>query len=256
MHDVTLDYLQPAAGLAALSSGHVDAWDIWSPFIEEGEALDGATAIVTGHGVRQPVLVHRRVPRRARRPGQGRRHPRLPGAARAGSPVGQQPPVRLGRRLGQGHRPAARRHDQGGEPTTPRSPVPITPGRRRLRAAGRQRLHRQRADPRPRELQPSSSTPRSTPPPEPRHDNPHDKTAALQRVPDELRASRGRVAAAGERPVRQPRPRPLAQAGADRRARHVRLGVPGRRPGAVGQRRVPPGRRARADRAAHRAGRG
>jgi sulfonate transport system substrate-binding protein len=31
VHDVTLTYLQPAAGLAALSSGHVDAWDIWSP---------------------------------------------------------------------------------------------------------------------------------------------------------------------------------------------------------------------------------
>ncbi len=54
VHDVTLVYLQPAAGLAALSSGHVDAWDIWSPFVEEGEVLDGATAIVTGSGYGSP----------------------------------------------------------------------------------------------------------------------------------------------------------------------------------------------------------
>jgi sulfonate transport system substrate-binding protein len=54
VHDVTLVYLQPAAGLAALTSGHVDAWDIWSPFVEEGESLDGATAIVTGQGYGSP----------------------------------------------------------------------------------------------------------------------------------------------------------------------------------------------------------
>jgi sulfonate transport system substrate-binding protein len=44
----------PAAGLAALTSGHVDAWDIWSPFIEEGETLDRATAIVTSAGYGSP----------------------------------------------------------------------------------------------------------------------------------------------------------------------------------------------------------
>ena len=54
VHDVTLVYLQPAAGLAALTSGHVDAWDIWSPFVEEGETLDGATAVVTGQGYGSP----------------------------------------------------------------------------------------------------------------------------------------------------------------------------------------------------------
>jgi sulfonate transport system substrate-binding protein len=54
VHDVTLVYLQPAAGLAALTSGHVDAWDIWSPFVEESEVLDGATAIVTGTGYGSP----------------------------------------------------------------------------------------------------------------------------------------------------------------------------------------------------------
>jgi len=54
VRDVTLVYLQPAEGLAALTSGHVDAWDIWSPFVEEGEQLDGATAIVTGQGYGSP----------------------------------------------------------------------------------------------------------------------------------------------------------------------------------------------------------
>jgi sulfonate transport system substrate-binding protein len=52
--DVDLVYLQPAEGLAALTSGHVDAWDIWSPFIEEGEILDGARALVTGVGYGSP----------------------------------------------------------------------------------------------------------------------------------------------------------------------------------------------------------
>ena len=35
VHQVTLDYLQPAEGLAALESGKVDAWDVWTPYIEE-----------------------------------------------------------------------------------------------------------------------------------------------------------------------------------------------------------------------------
>jgi sulfonate transport system substrate-binding protein len=52
--DVTLVYLQPAEGLAALTSGHVDAWDVWSPFIEEAEQLDGAHALVTGVGYGSP----------------------------------------------------------------------------------------------------------------------------------------------------------------------------------------------------------
>src|SRR5580704_9756239 len=46
VHDVTLTYLQPAEGLAALSSGHVDAWDIWSPFVEQAEVQDNARALV------------------------------------------------------------------------------------------------------------------------------------------------------------------------------------------------------------------
>jgi sulfonate transport system substrate-binding protein len=52
--DVTLVYLQPAEGLAALESGHVDAWDVWSPFVEEAEQLHGARALVTGVGYGSP----------------------------------------------------------------------------------------------------------------------------------------------------------------------------------------------------------
>jgi sulfonate transport system substrate-binding protein len=45
-HDVQLDYLQPAEGLAALESGAVDAWDIWSPFIEDVTLTKGAKILI------------------------------------------------------------------------------------------------------------------------------------------------------------------------------------------------------------------
>src|SRR5439155_1697034 len=54
VHDVTITYLQPAEGLAALTSGHVDAWDIWSPFIEQAEVQKSARALVTGTGYGSP----------------------------------------------------------------------------------------------------------------------------------------------------------------------------------------------------------
>jgi sulfonate transport system substrate-binding protein len=54
VHDVTLDYLQPADGLAALASGHVDAWDIWSPFAEQAEIQDHARLLVSGVGYGSP----------------------------------------------------------------------------------------------------------------------------------------------------------------------------------------------------------
>ncbi len=50
VHDVTLDYLQPAEGLAALESGRVDAWDIWTPYIEEVVHDYGARVLVNGNG--------------------------------------------------------------------------------------------------------------------------------------------------------------------------------------------------------------
>lgn len=51
VHDVKLDYLQPAEGLAALTSGQVDAWDVWSPFIEEVVGEDGARVLVNGTAI-------------------------------------------------------------------------------------------------------------------------------------------------------------------------------------------------------------
>ena len=54
VHDVTLTYLQPAEGLAALTSGHVDAWDIWSPYIEQVVGQDHARILVNGTGYGAP----------------------------------------------------------------------------------------------------------------------------------------------------------------------------------------------------------
>ena len=50
VHDVTLEYLQPAQALAALTSGAVDAWDTWAPFIQQAVAQDGARILVNGQG--------------------------------------------------------------------------------------------------------------------------------------------------------------------------------------------------------------
>ncbi len=50
VHQVTLDYLQPAEGLAALESGKVDAWDVWTPYIEEVVDAHGARVLVNGNG--------------------------------------------------------------------------------------------------------------------------------------------------------------------------------------------------------------
>ena len=51
--DVTPDYLQPAEGQAAFASGHVAAWDVWSPFIEQAESQDHARVLVNGAGIGQ-----------------------------------------------------------------------------------------------------------------------------------------------------------------------------------------------------------
>jgi sulfonate transport system substrate-binding protein len=50
--DVTLEYLQPAQALAAFSSGSVDAWDVWSPFIEQAVAQSHGRIIANGDGER------------------------------------------------------------------------------------------------------------------------------------------------------------------------------------------------------------
>jgi sulfonate transport system substrate-binding protein len=46
--DVTVDNLQPAQALAAFASGHVAAWDVWSPYIEEAQVQHGARVLVNG----------------------------------------------------------------------------------------------------------------------------------------------------------------------------------------------------------------
>jgi sulfonate transport system substrate-binding protein len=51
--DVAPNYLQPAEGQAAFASGHVAAWDVWSPFIEQAEAQDNARILINGSAVGQ-----------------------------------------------------------------------------------------------------------------------------------------------------------------------------------------------------------
>jgi sulfonate transport system substrate-binding protein len=49
--DITADYLQPADAQAAFAAGHVDAWSIWSPFIEQAESQDHARVIANQAGL-------------------------------------------------------------------------------------------------------------------------------------------------------------------------------------------------------------
>jgi sulfonate transport system substrate-binding protein len=51
IHDVTPDYLQPPEAEAAFSAHQVDAWDIWSPFIEQTTAQSHARVLATGAGI-------------------------------------------------------------------------------------------------------------------------------------------------------------------------------------------------------------
>jgi sulfonate transport system substrate-binding protein len=45
---VTLVNLQPAEALAAFTSGSVDAWDIWPPYVQQVVAQDGAKVLALG----------------------------------------------------------------------------------------------------------------------------------------------------------------------------------------------------------------
>jgi len=45
---VTLVNLQPAEALAAFTSGSVDAWDIWPPYVQQVVAQDGAKVLAEG----------------------------------------------------------------------------------------------------------------------------------------------------------------------------------------------------------------
>jgi sulfonate transport system substrate-binding protein len=46
--DVTMVNLQPADALAAFTSGSVDAWDIWPPYVQQAVAQDGAKILARG----------------------------------------------------------------------------------------------------------------------------------------------------------------------------------------------------------------
>jgi sulfonate transport system substrate-binding protein len=46
--DITLVNLQPAEALAAFTSGAVDAWDIWPPYVQQVVAQDGAKVLSVG----------------------------------------------------------------------------------------------------------------------------------------------------------------------------------------------------------------
>ena len=145
VHDVTLVYLQRRGpGCADLGArgrlGHLVPVRRGRPEAERGHRDRDR------RGIRQPVLVHRRVTRRARGHRQGRRDRRLPVAARAGPPLGQQPPVRLGGGLGQGQRPAAHRDEPGGQRRLLHRGADHA-SRGRLRAAGRRRVHQGRLIP-------------------------------------------------------------------------------------------------------------
>jgi sulfonate transport system substrate-binding protein len=52
--DVTLVNLQPADALAAFTSGSVDAWDIWPPYVQQVVAQDGARVLATGSAYGSP----------------------------------------------------------------------------------------------------------------------------------------------------------------------------------------------------------
>jgi sulfonate transport system substrate-binding protein len=46
--DVQIVNLQPAQAAAAFAAGQVDAWDVWSPFVEQAEGQHGARVLVNG----------------------------------------------------------------------------------------------------------------------------------------------------------------------------------------------------------------
>jgi len=52
--DVTLVNLQPAEALAAFTSGSVDAWDIWPPYVQQVVAQDNARVLATGGAYGSP----------------------------------------------------------------------------------------------------------------------------------------------------------------------------------------------------------
>jgi sulfonate transport system substrate-binding protein len=52
--DVNLVNLQPADALAAFTSGSVEAWDVWPPYVQQVVAQNGAKVLATGSGFGNP----------------------------------------------------------------------------------------------------------------------------------------------------------------------------------------------------------
>ena len=52
--DVSLVNLQPAEALAAFTSGSVDAWDVWPPYVQQVVAQDNARVLATGSAYGSP----------------------------------------------------------------------------------------------------------------------------------------------------------------------------------------------------------
>lgn len=52
--DVSLVNLQPATALAAFTSGSVEAWDVWPPYVQQVVAQNGARVIATGSSYGNP----------------------------------------------------------------------------------------------------------------------------------------------------------------------------------------------------------
>jgi sulfonate transport system substrate-binding protein len=52
--DVSLVNLQPANALAAFTSGSVEAWDVWPPYVQQVVAQNGARVIATGSAYGNP----------------------------------------------------------------------------------------------------------------------------------------------------------------------------------------------------------
>ena len=52
--DVTLVNLQRAEALAAFTSGSVEAWDIWPPYVQQVVAQNGARVLATGGAYGSP----------------------------------------------------------------------------------------------------------------------------------------------------------------------------------------------------------
>ena len=151
VHDVTLVYLQPAEGRAALASGHVDAWDIWSPFVEQAQAADHARELVSGVGYGSPysfTVASRGALAGPAKAAAIRDYLRLLAQAHAWAATHQAAWAAVSAKatgLPSAVMTQAAKDDFA-------TAVPITPGGDQLRAVGLERAHVCRADPRARGL--------------------------------------------------------------------------------------------------------